>query len=291
MVILKVVKKTLVSFLEDDAFSLSASLAFYTLLSLSPLLVILLSFAGFIGPETQSNIVRQIESVVGGKAGEIIEIVIQNAYQHQVQVTVSALAGIIVMVFAATSVFVNLQKNMNKIWNIEVVKGTRFKNFLRKRIISFFMVLAIGLILLLSVTINAVLEHIFKSDGMIWYFLNEIVSISMYVFVFALLIKFIPDIVIQWREVLIGASITALLFKFGELIISRYITYKGMGSSYGAAGSLVIFLFWVYYSSLIVFLGAELTQEFTKEVGSNLHPSDRAEWSEKNCQNSNDREI
>lgn len=183
------------------------------------------------------------------------------------------------MMFAATSVFVNLQKNMNKVWNVEVVEGTRIKNFMRKRIISFFMMLALGLILLTSVTLTAILEHIFKSYGLLWYSVNEVASIIMYGIVFALLIKFIPDIIIQWREVWIGASITAILFKFGELIISRYIAYKGLGSSYGAAGSLVIFLFWVYYSSLIIFLGTELTQELTQESCSTLHPSDRAEWS------------
>ncbi len=184
------------------------------------------------------------------------------------------------MLFAATTVFANLQKNMNKIWNVEVVKGNRFKNFMRKRVISFFMILAIGLILLASLTVNAVLELVFRTYGAMWIAVNQIVSISMYIFVFAILNKMIPDIVIRWRDVLVGAVITALFYKFGELVISRYIAYKGLGSSYGAAGSLVVFLFWVYYSSLIIFLGAEFTREYTRETDSKLLPSNRAAWSE-----------
>ncbi len=280
MKILSLIKITFTSFLEDDAFTLSASLAFYTILSLSPLIILLLSFAGFIGPETQKIVIRQIESVVGGQSGEIINIVIQNARQNQFAGTISAFSGIVVILFAATTVFANLQKSMNKIWNVKVVQGAKIKNFIRKRVISFIIVLVIGILMLFSITLSAALRFIFSEKMMGWKYVNYAVSLFMYTFVFSLLMKYVPDIRIRWRDVLVGAAMTAFLFNVGEAVIGQAISYKEIGIYYGAAGSLVIFLIWVYYSAMIVFWGTEFTKSYAGMYGSKHEPAGRAGWSE-----------
>lgn len=262
--ILHILKSAVFKFIEDDVVTLAASLAFFTTLSLAPLLVILFAVAGILGEGALSHIINQIETLLGPTAREGLQLVINNLEQHRETGTVSAIVGIVVLLFSATAVFAQLQKSMNKIWNVEPTPDLKVKEeligWLRKRLISLGMVVAIGFLLMVSLGVSAAMNYFLKGSGSIWMLVNFGVTLVVFIILFGLIFKVLPDVYISWRDVGIGATITAVLFNVGKWAIGKYLGYSSIGSAYGAAGSLVILLFWVYYNSLIVFLGAEITQ-------------------------------
>jgi membrane protein len=262
--ILHILKTAVFKFIEDDVVTLAASLAFFTTLSLAPLLVILFAVAGLLGEGALAHIIDQIETLLGPTAREGLQLVISNLEQHQETGTISAIVGLVVLLFSATAVFAQLQKSMNKIWNVEPTPDLKVKEeligWLRKRLVSLGMVVAIGFLLMVSLAVSAALNYFLKGTGSIWMVVNFGVTLVVFIVLFGLIFKVLPDVYISWRDVGIGATITAVLFDVGKWAIGKYLGYSSIGSAYGAAGSLVILLFWVYYNSLIVFLGAEITQ-------------------------------
>ena len=278
-------KKTVNQWIEDEPFSLAAALSYYTLFSLAPLLIIAISIAGLVfGQEAaQNQVVETIQGLVGQESAQAIQGMIQNASEKPKAGLVSALIGIAALLFGAGGVVGQLQSSLNKIWGVEANPGQGVWGFIRQRFVSFAMVLAIGFLLLVSLLVSAGLSAMTRVIGdtlgglaVVSYVIDLAVSFIFVTFLFALIYKFLPDARIRWKDVWIGAAITAALFTIGKTFIGLYLGSSGVTSIYGAAGSLITVLLWVYYSSLIFFLGAEFTQVYASEYGTGVEPSANA---------------
>jgi membrane protein len=269
-----ITRRAVVEFINDDAMTLGAALAFYTVLSLSPILVILMSALGLITTdEQQHRIVGQITSTVGQGAGESIEAVLQNARTNRSGGIISATVGLVTLLVGASAVFAQLQYSMNRIWGIEPRPGSGIGQWLRVRGMGLLVVLVIGVVLLVSSVVTATLATVLGPEQMVWRVVNFMVSLLVYTALFGAIYKLLPDVRISWGMTLVGAVVTAALFAVGRAAIGWYLTMASVGSPYGAAGSLLALLVWVYYSSLILFVGAEITQSSAREMGAAISPN------------------
>jgi membrane protein len=279
-------KRTVTQWLEDQPFQLSSSLSYYTLFSLAPLLIIVIAIAGFaFGREAAENqIVGTIQGMVGQQSAKAIQEMIQNAGRQPKTGMLSAVMGVVTLIFGAGGVVGQLQTSLNTIWGVTPKPGQGVWGFIRQRFISFAMVLSIGFLLLVSLVISAVVTSLtafmgscFGGAEIFAHVLDLFVSFILVTALFAMIYKFLPDVRIQWRDVWIGAALTSLLFTVGKFLIGLYLGRSGVSSAYGAAGSLITVLLWVYYSSLIFFLGAEFTQVYASQYGSGVTPTENAE--------------
>jgi membrane protein len=279
-------KKTINQWIEDEPFTLAAALSYYTLFSLAPLLIISISIAGFVfGQEAaQNRVVETSQGLVGQESAKAIQDMIQNASEKPKAGLVSTLFGIIALLFGAGGVVGQLQTSLNHIWGVEPKPGQGVWGFIRQRFISFAMVLSIGFLLLVSLVVSAVLSALTSLLGaalggstLVSHALDVTVSFTFVTLLFAIIYKFLPDAHIRWKDVWVGAGLTAFLFTVGKTLIGLYLGSSGVTSVYGAAGSLITVLLWVYYSSLIFFLGAEFTQVYATEYGAGVLPSERAQ--------------
>jgi membrane protein len=277
---------TWVNFLVDKVPRLGASLAFYTLLSLAPLLVVVIAIAGFaFGRDAATGqLVWQIQEVAGEEGAQFVRAMLTNA-QKPAPGSIAAALGLATLFFGASAVVAELRDALNTIWRVpekEVCGLLRsIIAVLRDRTWAFAMVMGVGFLLIVSLAINAALSALGSSfEGYLptaeWVLqtANFLVSFLVIGFLFALIYKVLPDIHIAWGDVALGAAITSLLFSIGKLLIGLYLGKAGFGSTYGAAGSLVILLIWVYYSAQIFFLGAEFTHAYAERYGS--HPEEAA---------------
>lgn len=277
-----VIKKSVNDFLEDDAMTLAGALAFYTALSLAPLLVLILWLVGLIwGGKANEQVITQAQAAMGQQGAEMVRTVIEYGNQPGTGL-VAKVAGIVTLLLGATGVFAQLQYSLNRIWDVEARPGQGTWNWIRKRFLSLGMVVAIAFILLVSLVITgamlAVFAHLSGNAGekVLWRILELAASVVIYFLLFAVTFKVLPDVKIGWRDVLLGSLITAALFAIGKYLIGLYIGRSGTESVYGAAGSLMVMLLWVYYSALIVFFGAELTQAYARHSGRQIEPNDHA---------------
>lgn len=263
---------------------LGASLAFYTLLSLAPLLVVVVAFAGAVYGEeaARGHIVAQLSDLVGKTGATAIEDVIKQARQPAVGL-LATFAGLITLFFGATGVVAELRDALNTIYEIPSPEVSGLKSvilFVRERFFSFTLVVGVGFLLLVSLAINAALAAMgtwFMGwlPALVLQILSTLVSWVIITVLFAGIYKTLPDVTIEWRDVMLGAAVTSLLFNLGKFAIGLYLGSSSVASAYGAAGSLVVLLIWVYYSAQIFFLGAEFTQIFANRYGS--QPTVRAE--------------
>jgi len=270
------IKETASRWSDINAPRLGAALAFYSVLSIAPLLVLSVAIAGLVfGPQAaEGRIVAELQSLIGYQGG----LVIQDLLIHTRHLSsgVAALAiGILLLVFGASSVFLELRDSLNLVWGYQTTAGPGVLGIIKSRFVSFAMVVGIGFLLLVSLLFSAAIAAAGKFFGgmlpiseVVLHTANALISFVAVTVFFALLYKVIPDVRIEWRDVWIGAAVTSLLFSLGKLLIGLYIGKAGVGSAYGAAGSLVAFLIWVYYSAQIFFLGAEFTHEFSERHGS-----------------------
>ncbi len=274
----RLLKETFQQWQEDKASRLAAALAYYTVFSISPLLVIAVAIAGaFFGDETaQAKITDQLIALVGRDGVKPILQALNNMSQPK-NISVASLISILVLILGASGIFAQLQDALNTVWKVKPQPGQGLLLFLRKRLSSFIMVLAIGFLLMLSLVLSAVVSTLsrYRTDflpgsAVLWENLDFIVSFGLVTFLFCLMFKYVPDVKIAWKDVLVGSIITALLFLFGKFLLGLYISKGSLGSAYGAAGSLIIFLAWVYYSAQIILLGAEFTQVYTRMYGSKV---------------------
>ena len=268
----------------DKASLLAAALAYYTVFSITPLLVIAIAIVGAVfGQEAaRGEILDQINTLVGEQGAQAIEMALNNANQPEIS-GVASIISVIVLLIGASGVFAQLQEALNTIWNVTVRPERGILNFIRKRLLSFGMVLALGFLLLVSLIASAVLSAISKLDidllpglTIFWQLLNTGVSFGFIAVLFALIYKYLPDVKIRWKDVWVGAIVTALLFGLGKYLIGLYLGRGSLGSAYGAAGSLIVFLAWVFYSAQILLFGAELTQVYARRYGRQIRPSKRA---------------
>lgn len=265
-------------FIEDDAFTLAAGLAYYTALSFAPLVILLLALASYMGPQMQDQLRLKLTDTLDEKAASMIDTVLEASKEPDVR-SVAGLVSLGVLLFSASGVFAQLQSALNRIWDVKAKPGVGIKGWIRKRLLSFGMVLALAFVLLVSVAATAIITGMFGDGkrapgwvGMLLQTLNTIVSIGVFTLLFGLIFKYLPDVRIAWRDVWVGAAITAVLFSGGKYLLGAYLGESAVGSSYGAAGSLIALLVWVYYSALILFLGAEVTEVYARRTGSSIEP-------------------
>ena len=282
--ILSLLKEAFKEWQQDKASLLAAALAYYTVFSITPLLVIAIAIVGAVfGQEAaRGEILAQINSLVGEQGAQAIEMALNNANQPEIS-SIASIISVVILLIGASGVFAQLQEALNTVWNVTAKPEGGIWIFIRKRLLSFGMVLAIGFLLLVSLIISAVLSGVSKMEmdllpglDSLWQFLNFGVSFGFITVLFALIYKYLPDVKIRWKDVWVGAITTALLFGLGKYLIGLYLGRGSLGSAYGAAGSLIVFLAWVFYSAQILLFGAELTQVYARRYGRQIKPNSRA---------------
>jgi membrane protein len=262
---------------------LGAALAYYAMFSLAPLLVISIGVAGLVfGQEAaRGQITGQVEHLVGKQGGEVLQTMVESASQPG-KGTLGTVVGIVMLLVGATGLFGQLQDALNTVWEVRPTPGGGIWLFIRTRILSFSMVLGVAFLLLVSLILSSVLSAVgslFMESGESAFVQVCAAALDFVVItaLFATLFKFLPDVEIPWRDVWLGAVITSLLFIFGKFLIGLYLGRAGIGSAYGAAGSLVVLLVWLYYASQIFLFGAELTKAYSIRMGSRIPTKDHAE--------------
>lgn len=280
-----ILKKTLFNFYEDDSMSYASSIAFYTIFSMPAILIIALSVgAAFYEKDlVQQELTDQVGRLIGKQsAGEIEQIIANAAFDSTSDF--AKVAGIVTLVFSATTVFISLQASLNKIWGIKPKPKRGIVKFALNRLLSLAMVASVGFVLLVSLVVDTALV-VFQGflsrilEGITLYVVNVVnilISLTFITVIFGLMFKVLPDAKIRWKDVWVGAIITTALFTAGKFLIGFYLGNSSFNSAYGAAGSLVIILVWVYYSTTIFLFGAELTSVYAEEAGSKIRPYDTA---------------
>jgi len=276
-------RATMSDWYEDRAQRIGAALAYYTIFALAPGLVIVMALAGLmLGPGAESQIMGQIRELIGEQGATAIEATIRSARNETLGATGTALA-LVPLVFGLWGVFGELQDGLNTIWGVTPKPGRRIRDILKERFWSFAMVVGIGFVLLVSLVLSAWLAAVGTYVGSLLpapaaglEALNFVISFVVITGSFALIFKLLPDVRIAWRDVWLGAAVTSLFFTVGKFLIGLYLGKSAVASAYGAAGSLVIIVVWVYYSAQILLLGAEFTKMWTKRRGSGFVPEKTA---------------
>jgi membrane protein len=279
-------KQTYAEWSEDRATRLAAALAYYTTFSLAPLLVVIIALAGFVfGAEAvRGHLDDQIRGLLGEDAARAVQDMVQSATTHESSGILAAAFSIVALVFGATGVFGELQDSLNTIWDVQPKAGRGLRGLVQDRLLSFGMVLAIAFLLVVSLVVSAVIAGIGAFLGgtagalaPLWHLLDAAMSIAILTFLFGAIFKFLPDVEIAWRDVWVGAMVTSVLFTVGKVLLGLYLGRSSTVSVYGAAGSLVVLLIWVYYSAQILFFGAELTQVYARRHESEIPLATNAE--------------
>jgi membrane protein len=277
------VKKTASNWNELNAPRLGAALAFYSALSIAPLLVISVSIAGLIfgAKAAHGQIVWQVQNVVGYQGGQMIQSLLLDAKFSSGKILATVI-GIFMLLLGASGVFGELRDTLNLVWRVPSNSGGGLIGMIRYRFLSFAMVLGTGFLLLVSLLMSAGISAAGKFFGQflpvsesILHIGSTVVSFLTVTVLFALLYKVVPDARIEWQDVWIGAAVTSILFSIGKFLIGLYLGKASVGSAYGAAGSLIVFLVWVYYSAQIFLLGAEFTHSFAETQGSRAQARDK----------------
>ncbi len=278
-------RDTFNQWLEREPFRNSAVISFYTIFSLPGLLVIIINLAGyFYGEEAITRrISSEIEGMIGANTAKDVETIIANASVNQ-DFTFSSLIGVATLIFGATGVFYQLQQTLNQIWEVQPQTERKIVKMILDRIFSFGLILAVGFILLVSLLLSALLSII--GDWVSYYFsatfnmvfrlLDFSLSLAVITFLFAAIFKFLPDAKIPWKDVWIGAFVTALLFVLAKLALGFYFGHSSPASAYGAAGSIILIMLWVSYAGLILLFGAEFTRTYANRRGEHIEPSEFA---------------
>jgi len=268
--------KSLQSWLSHRVASKGAALAFYMLFALTPILIMAIAVAGyFFGAEAaQGEIIAQIQGLVGTNAAQVIQGLLAAAKNHSSGLVATILAGGLLLI-GATSVFVELKESLDEIWGIAAPRPSIFTTLFRKRLLAFALVLFLGVLLFISLIASAAIAmlgsyagEMFSGSDMVLSSLSSIISFCVIACLFAVILKMLPDAQLSWHDVWIGAIFTAGLFNLGKYAIGMYLYKSGVASSFGAAGSIIALLLWIYYSAQIFFLGAVITQQYALRAGS-----------------------
>lgn len=286
------IKKTLllfkhaaVAFVDDNAFKLSASLSYYTVFALCPVIIIIISLTGvFFGKDAvQGQIYGEINEYVGSDVALQIQSIISSIQEKQVG-AVGAVIGTIILIIGATTVFTEMQDSINYIWSVKAKPKRGWLKFLRDRLLSFSLVLGMGFILLVSLIINALLNLLshelvnFFPEYTLYLFntINSSIILIVIVTLFTVIFKVLPDATIAWKDAFVGALLTATLFLLGKFLIGYYVAKLNLGITYGTAASIIIILIWVYYSAFILYYGAEFTKVYALQAGHGIKPKSTA---------------
>ena len=275
-------KDTISEFQSDNVMTWAAAVAFYAGLSLAPLLAVLAWIArSTLGDGAKDRVVAAFEEVLGEQAAEPIgDIIAQNQDAMSVSMSVFDWISVAILIFSATTVFAQLQAAMNSIWDVKASPSAGWFELIRKRLLSFGMLLAILFLLVISLSVSTAVQAMVgggQEDQWYWPVLSAVISLLVFIPLFGLMYRYLPDVHIAWRDVWIGATLTAVLFVVGKFLLGLYLGRGNYESSYGAAvGSFIALLVWVYYSSVIFFIGAEATQVYARRHGSGITPNKHA---------------
>lgn len=278
----EIFKNAASGFSKDKVTKLSASLAYYTIFSLAPMLIVIIYLAGlfFSQSAVEGNLVKQLQGLIGSTSATQIQSIIQNASLNNSS-TLTAIIGFVALFIGATTVFTEMQSSLNYIWNLRLKKDTGFWKVFMSRVLSFSLVISLSFLLLVSLVLNTLLEGLMGNIQQMFpgiavqliYIINLLITFLVTAFLFAIIYKVLPNAEIKWKDVAAGSIFTAVLFMLAKFGITLYVSKSNMGSSYGAAGSLVVLLAWVYFSSMILYFGAEFTKAYSMKYGSEIRPS------------------
>lgn len=281
----RVFRRALAGWWNDDVPRLGASLSYYTLFALAPILIVAISIAGLaFGPEAvRGEIVGQIQGLVGREGARAVQAMLEGAAKPSNSVP-ATIIGIITFFLGATGAFLELQTALNAVWRVKPKEGQSFiRSLVQQRLISFGLVVGVGFLLLTSLLVstglaaaNKYMGETFPAAAVVWEAANVIVSLFVITLLFAMVYKVLPDVKLEWRDVWVGALVTAGLFTLGKFVIGLYLGTSTFASSYGAAGSVIVLLLWVYYSSQIILLGAEFTKAYVEQFGPRPPPTELA---------------
>lgn len=281
----EVFKNAFSGFGNDKVSKLSGSLAYYTVFSMGPLLVVIISLCGlFLGREAvEGKVYEQLQSFVGNDTAAQLQQIIKNA-SLQGKSTLAAIIGGITLLISSTTVFAEIQDSINSIWGLKPKPKKGWLKFLQNRFLSFSVIISLGFLLLVSLAVATLVDAFSNSlknsfphvTVVVFYIVNIIITFAVTALIFGVIFKVLPDAKISWKDVIAGAITTAVLFMLGKAGISFYISKSNVGSTYGAAGSIVVLLLWVYYSAFILYFGAEFTKAYAIKYGGEIHPDQYA---------------
>ena len=273
------------AFLDDNGMKLSAALSYYTIFSLAPMLLVIISILNFFykNGDIQGELFGQITSLVGKNAAEQLLEILKNAEMSK-KSGVAAAIGVVTLLIGATGVFAEIQDSINYIWSIKSKPKKGWVQYLKNRLLSFSIILTLGFLLIVSLGINALVEllssrlerHFSEASVVLFYIVNLAILMTIITALFTVIFKVLPDGYLRWKECIVGAAFTAVLFLIGKFVITFYIGQADLGATYGASASIVILLTWVYYSSIILYFGAEFTKVYAGLDGVPIKPNKNA---------------
>lgn len=275
---LAVLRKAALDVKDDKVLTFAAALAFYTALSLPPLLVLLAWALGALDSDAEQFLQRQATALAGREAGSLVDSVLGSTDRKVSLGGPSGWLGLGALLLAASGVFTQLQAALNRVWEVEAAPGGGVQAWLRKRLTSFGLVGVLAFLMAVSLIASTALSGLGIDDGSGWLArtMDTVASLVVFTLLFTMVFKFLPDVVIRWRDVLGGAMVTAILFSGGRAIVGAYLARKGLSTDYGAAGSAVVVLAWVYFSGIILLVGAEITQAWLALSGRAIEPNEYA---------------
>jgi len=280
----KIILATFMGFINDNGLKLSASLAYYTIFSIAPLLVLVLALIGLFLRDAQNRelLYVQIQHYMGMQASTQIKDIIKNYAMHG-KSGAALLSGGVILLVGASSMFVEIQDSLNIIWRVKAKPKKSWLKLIQNRFLSFSLIASLGFLLLVSLLINILvsalsdkIQHFFPGITIIIFIVNLAITFVVITVLFGIVFKVLPDVKITWKDVRSGAIFTALLFMLGQYLIGLYIQYFANSSAYGAAGSIIVILTWIYYTSAILYIGAEFTQVYAEAIGSRIEPAEYA---------------
>jgi len=284
-VIWQLIKETFKGFSDDNIPKMSGALAYFTVFSMGPLLVVIISLCGlfFAREAVEGRIYAVLQGFIGQDTAAQLQQIIRTASIGN-KSTIAAAIGAVTLLLGATGVFAEIQDSINKIWGIKPKPKRGWVKMIKNRFLSFSVIVSLGFLLLVSLVITGIIETISNrlrarfpdATLVIFYIVNLIMTAGISMLVFATIFKVLPDAKIKWRNVIWGSLVTAMLFLIGKFGISFYISQTKVGSTFGGAGSLVIILVWIYYSSIILYLGAEFTKAYAIKRGEPIYPAEYA---------------
>ncbi|MEO8532398.1 MAG: YihY/virulence factor BrkB family protein [Flavobacterium sp.] len=276
-------KDTFLEFNDDNAIKLSAALSYYTIFALPPLLIIIITICGFFFGEeaVTGKLYGQINELVGNEAAIQIQEAIKNVKLSDSNIFVT-IFGVVMLLIGASGVFAEIQSSINFIWGLRAKPNKGVKKFIQNRMMSFSMIVSVGFLMLVSLMLNATLDilstrlklYFPESTVYLFYVVNLFIVLASITLLFAIIFRTLPDGIIKWKDAFIGASCTAVLFMIGKFAIGFYLGSSTIASLYGAAGSVIIILVWVYYSAIILYFGAEFTKVYARSYGGKISPNE-----------------
>jgi len=281
----KVIMATFMGFINDNGLKLSASLAYYTIFSIAPLLIIIISITSLILHHYNYNdtLYAQMAKFIGKDAVIQLQQIVMHL-QLSGKTGTALVVGAVILLVGASSMFVEIQDSLNIIWRVKSKPKRSWLKWLQNRFLSFSLIIGLGFLLLASLMVNIVINALSDRLERFWPAvtvtlfdaLNLVITLIVIAVLFGIIFKFLPDVKIKWRAVRSGAIFTAMMFMLGQYLIGLYLKYTAQGSAYGAAGSIIIMLVWIYYTSAILYIGAEFTEVYAEAIGSSIEPAEYA---------------